>query len=239
MRNTIEQQLIDSRPELLFRINPAGELAGVNEPAEPDNDQAPKLYLFLGKKECIVRKSVDLTDAWLQNLRNAIGQIVDNGDYASSEIEDLVYMSSRVFWKRISVKSCFAFYIPKTDGFDDGVIEIDQNNKSCLQRNFPYAYVHLNYLAPLVANVVNGEAVAICRTVRRHSLALECGVDTIAEFRGKGFGTEVARSWARKVWNINLIPCYSVHRENKASLAIVNKIGINRYGMDVTVDWLE
>lgn len=54
--------------------------------------------------------------------------------------------------------------------------------------------------SPLVASMADGQAVAVCASVRKTPLAHEAGLETAAPFRGRGFGHNHRRR-AAAWWN--------------------------------------
>jgi GNAT superfamily N-acetyltransferase len=115
------------------------------------------------------------------------------------------------------------------------VVEVRRENCSVLEPGFNYTREHIEDIQPCLAKIIQGRAVALCRTVRRTAFALEAGVDTIPEFRGKGFGKATVMAWASQVWSEGLVPCYSTQSGNEASLALASKAGMIQYAVDIIV----
>jgi RimJ/RimL family protein N-acetyltransferase len=88
---------------------------------------------------------------------------------------------------------------------------------------------------PFVAITQKNRAVSVCRSVRITTEAHEAGLETLPEFRGKGFAAEVTAEWARRVCAIDAMPLYSTSWENKASQAVARKLRLRCYGNDFEI----
>ena len=82
---------------------------------------------------------------------------------------------------------------------------------------------------PIVAVVEEGRAVSVCFSSRRSHEAAECGVETAAEYRGRGLAPRVTAAWAQAVRASSLIPLYSTSWSNAPSLAVARKLGLAPY----------
>src|SRR4030095_7682507 len=60
----------------------------------------------------------------------------------------------------------------------------------------------------LVAVVHDNEAVSVCCTVRENDVAHEAGVETPAQFRGRGYAAQAALAWATAVRALGRGPTY-------------------------------
>jgi GNAT superfamily N-acetyltransferase len=85
---------------------------------------------------------------------------------------------------------------------------------------------------PFVAVVLDGRAVSVCRSVRITRAAHEAGVETLPDFRGKGYAKDVTAGWARLVQSAGATPMYSTSWENSASQAVAKRLRLALYGAD-------
>ena len=231
----IEEQLISERHNLLFRTNAAGELIGANEPAEADTQPAPAIYICYAKGRFLLKHGVGVHESWIKHLKEVLRRLDGIVVVPYTEIEALIRKSALNHVEIAEIEIGSAFYIPQTPATTSDVFEITQWNRDVLEPHFGYTHRHLDQLQPCIAKAIGDKAVAICRTVRRSSFGLEGGVDTVSEFRKRGFGTETVAFWASKVWALGLIPCYSTQWENKASLALARKLAMIQYATDISV----
>lgn len=88
---------------------------------------------------------------------------------------------------------------------------------------------------PLVAFVLDGQAVAVCGSVRITSRACEAGVETAAPFRGRGYGQAVVAAWATAVRALGVEPLYSTSWQNESSRGVARALGLVAVGRDLHV----
>jgi hypothetical protein len=86
---------------------------------------------------------------------------------------------------------------------------------------------------PLFAMVHDGAAVAVCGSVRRTPAAHEAGVETVPEFRGRGFAGQVVAAWGQAVRELGVVPLYSTSWSNAASRAVARKLDLRLFGSDL------
>ncbi|MCX5971910.1 MAG: hypothetical protein NTV14_10500 [Coprothermobacterota bacterium] len=231
----IEEKLISKRHNLLFKTNAASELIGTNEPVEADTEPAPAIYVCYAKGRFLLKHGTGVPESWIKNLKDILSRVNGTANVPHTEVEALIRKSALGHVEIAEIESGPAFYISQMPATTSDVFEITQWNREVLEPHFGYTHGHLDQLQPCIAKVIDDKAVAICRTVRRSSLGLEGGVDTILEFRKRGFGAETVAFWAAKVWALGLIPCYSTQWENNASLALARKLAMIQYATDINV----
>jgi RimJ/RimL family protein N-acetyltransferase len=114
------------------------------------------------------------------------------------------------------------------------VVLISESNAHLLLANFDWALplAESSGIEPIFIAVKQEQAVAICFCSRRPAQATEAGVETLPEFRGKGYATAVVAAWAAEVSRRGTIPMYSTSWDNLASQAIARKLQMVCYGED-------
>jgi len=88
---------------------------------------------------------------------------------------------------------------------------------------------------PMCAAVEGDAAVSLCFSARLTARAAEAGVETLEDFRGRGLATAVVAAWARAVRAGGREPLYSTSWDNRASQAVARKLGLVRYGADLSL----
>ena len=80
--------------------------------------------------------------------------------------------------------------------------------------------------------MVDGQAAAVCASVRMSSAAHEAGVETSPAFRKRGLAIAVVAAWAERVRLAGAIPIYSTSWDNVASQAVAARLGAELIGTD-------
>jgi predicted GNAT family acetyltransferase len=112
------------------------------------------------------------------------------------------------------------------------VIVTENNAAEILRGGFEDFVSELPDWQPFVAFVGNNRAVSICRSARITTKAHEAGVETLPDFRGKGYAAAVTAEWARRVREAGALPLYSTAWENVASQTVARKLNLRCYGTD-------
>jgi predicted GNAT family acetyltransferase len=112
------------------------------------------------------------------------------------------------------------------------LLALTETNAERLRGGFEKLVAELPAWQPFLAIVEESRAVSICRSVRITPEAHEAGVETLHEFRGKGYAKDVVAGWARVVQSLGAIPLYSTSWENTASQAVAKKLHLVPYGAD-------
>lgn len=109
---------------------------------------------------------------------------------------------------------------------------VSEDNAEVLRGGFEDFISELPTWQPFVALIENNHAASVCRSVRITPEAHEAGVETLPDFRGKGFAKEVTAEWARLVRASAALPLYSTDWKNAASQAVARKLNLKCYGAD-------
>ena len=109
---------------------------------------------------------------------------------------------------------------------------ITKTNAQLLRGGFEKLHSELPTWQPFLGLIEKGRAVSICRSVRITRVAHEAGVETLPDFRGRGYAMDVVAGWARVVHSMGAIPLYSTSWENTASQALAKKLHLMQFGAD-------
>ena len=74
---------------------------------------------------------------------------------------------------------------------------------------------------------------SFCCSVRISPQADEAGVETLEDYRGRGYATNVVAGWAIAVRELGRIPLYSTSWDNVVSQSVAKKLGLILYGVDL------
>jgi len=94
----------------------------------------------------------------------------------------------------------------------------------------------LPWCQPCVAIVADGRLASLCFSSRNTPIAAEAGVNTLEEFRGRGYAPAVVAAWGQAVRAEGRIPLYSTSWDNLASRSVARKLGLVLYGADFSIE---
>jgi GNAT superfamily N-acetyltransferase len=112
---------------------------------------------------------------------------------------------------------------------------VTEKNAEALRDGFEELVAELSAWQPFVVLIEENGAVSVCRSVRITPEAHEAGVETLPDFRGKGYAKDVVAEWARLVRAAGAVPMYSTSWDNKASQAVARKLHLKCYGADLQI----
>jgi hypothetical protein len=114
-------------------------------------------------------------------------------------------------------------------------IVIADGNSHLLRGKLEEWLPDVQHCQPLLAVIVDGRAVSLCASVRI-SAAVHCaGVETLPEYRRRGFALSAVAGWARAVRALGAMPFYSTSWDNISSQAVAARLGATLAGVDFHV----
>lgn len=218
--------------EALFTHDETGCLVRVNE---PDGAPAPRFFLGRTVDGSVLRFRHDVDHDVRRELQAASeddllrGQVVDSPTSAA-RYEEILARFAPVQRTWVGPAFCFPHELPTTTG----TILVTEANAKLLQPLLQAWIPDVRLCQPMVALTVNGQAVALCSSVRR-TTAHEAGVETVSAYRGRGYAPRVVTAWARAVRDMGHVPLYSTSWQNDASRAVACKLGLIRFGNDLHI----
>jgi RimJ/RimL family protein N-acetyltransferase len=227
----LDRDLLRMQVETLFTHDPDGRMLRVNEPGGKD---APRFFLgrsAQGNEWRFRRGLDDELRCELEALCVAEAGDASSAGRASARYEEALdrFAPVRNVW------SGPAFCFPSEIAAASGPIQITADNRELLCPHLEEWLGDVGYREFMFAMVSDGCAVSICCSVRASPVAHEVGVETAAEFRGRGYASQVVRAWATAVRSHGRIPLYSTSWENTASRALARALGLRAYGSDLHI----
>lgn len=211
-------------------------LVRVNEP-HPE-DPAPRFFLFRTTSGNTWRTRCDLPATLAAELASlAADEPVISNPLALREPPYHLAEYTELLNQHAPISGAYAgpaYYLPELDP-PHAAVTITPANLSLLEAHYPYTKKMHSELAPVVAMVVDGLAVAACSLVRTTAEVAEAGVHTVEAYRGRGYAVEVVRGWAAGVRATGRLPLYSTWWENNASQAVAARLGAVLYGVDFSI----
>ncbi|MED1875571.1 GNAT family N-acetyltransferase [Brevibacillus borstelensis] len=112
---------------------------------------------------------------------------------------------------------------------------VTEDNKFFLEHGFSSLLAELKFREPCYMVTENDMAVSVCFSARSSDKAAEAGVETLEEYRGKGYAIRVASSWANAIRQSQRIPLYSTSWENYSSQSVAKRLQLHFYGTDISI----
>ncbi|MCH4570294.1 GNAT family N-acetyltransferase [Bacillus sp. ES1-5] len=221
-----ELELIAIQVEVLFVHNQVGKMKCVNEQGNP---KAPRFFLGRTREGSITRYHCDLDDETVNKIEKLIRE-------PSNHIEIAKVIG--VLNEERTVENIWmgpAFMFSNNLHKPTRTIQITEKNKELLRENFPNLIEQMEWRQPYFAIVENERVVSICCSARSTPIAAEASVETLAEFQGNGYGTDVVTAWAISIQEEKRIPLYSTSWDNYASQAVARKLKLINYGMNLHI----
>jgi RimJ/RimL family protein N-acetyltransferase len=223
--------LLDLHVRTLFRLDERDRIIAINEDGLGD---PPRLYVGRTSSGLIVRFRHDVPDALIHEITAILAGEPSVGD-SSTPLVTLELLRAALNRHAPVVRewSGPAWYVPVTTTATAAIDTTLVSDPDVLTDGFPDLAAELKYKAPVVAVVVEGAAVATCCSSRTSVSAAEAGVETLPEYRGRGYAAAVVARWAGEVRSQGRIPLYSTSWDNLASQGVARRLGLVFIGSDV------
>ncbi|HEY0459956.1 MAG TPA: GNAT family N-acetyltransferase [Pyrinomonadaceae bacterium] len=230
-------ELMHMHARALFTYNAGSRLVFVNEPNGAPVS-APRLFLGRTPAGNIWRFRADVSGEIVKEL-NVLCASEPPVDADSDEPPRYLDEIVRLLEKQSPVeKICggpayqFADYeMPSKNS----LTAVTRDNAEILKNGFEDLVADVAVEQPFIAITEENRAVSVCRSVRITREAHEAGLETLPEFRGKGYAADVTSEWARRVRASCALSLYSTSWENKASQAVARKLRLRCYGSDFEI----
>jgi len=220
--------------QALFIHDSNSRLMLVNEPG--GGGPAPRLYLGRTRTGNLWRFRADLSASLIEELEALCVDEPSAAEFSPAPRHIEEYL--RLLDTQAPVRKLYmgpAYHFTEYPEPSRPLQAIAETNAEMLRGGFEELIAELPAWQPFLAIVEEGRAVSVCRSVRITSEAHEAGVETLPDFRGKGYAQDVVAGWARAVRSLGAIPLYGTTWENTASQAVAKKLGLATYGFDFHV----
>ncbi|MFJ8416395.1 GNAT family N-acetyltransferase [Bacillus paramycoides] len=221
-----ELELIAIQAEVLFVYNQAGRIKSVNEHGYL---KAPRFFLGRTREGNVTKYHYDLHSEMINKIEKLIQKY-------SKHIE--IAKIIKVLNEERTVENIWigpAYRFPNDLIEPIRTLQITGKNKELLRESFPSLIEQMEWRQPYFAIVENEKVVSICCSARSTTIASEASVETLSEFQGKGYGSDVVTAWAISIQEEKRIPLYSTAWDNFASQAVARKLKLSNYGMNLHI----
>jgi hypothetical protein len=224
MQYHVEAEFTHDAQGCLLRVNDAG--------AAP----APRFFLGRTVVGTLIRFRHDLGQDARRALESAVESHAPSGQSVGAPIDPAPYQE--ILARLTPVERTWtgpAFSFPNELPMPAGVAPISEANANVLHPFFEEWLPDVRLCQPMFALTVDGQAASLCCSVRQTSMAHEAGVETAAQFRGRGYASRVTLAWARAVKDAGRIPLYSTSWTNAASRGVARRLALTLFGSDLHI----
>jgi RimJ/RimL family protein N-acetyltransferase len=227
-----DHDLMAIQAATLFRFDERGRIVGSNE---PNGRFAPRLFLGRTKDGHVSRYGATLPDAVVQRIEEIIEREPRVADLTPEPVvADALREALSQHAPVTREAGGPAYYFPEVIAVPGNVVQLTDANRDVARDTFRWLYDDLPGWAPGFAVVEDGVAVSACCSSRIGIDAAEAGVDTLPEYRGRGYASAVTAAWAEAIRASGRIPLYSTAWDNLASQAVARRLGLIMYGADMS-----
>jgi GNAT superfamily N-acetyltransferase len=118
--------------------------------------------------------------------------------------------------------------------FPTEVTQITAANRNLVRTTFPWLFEEVADWQPTLAVLHDGAAVSVCFSSRIGAAACAAGVETLPDFRGRGYAAAVTAAWGAAVRATGRIPLYSTSWDNHHSRSVARRLGLVMFGSETT-----
>jgi len=220
------------RAEALFVHDPNGRIRRINEPDPP---AAPHFFLGRTRDGHIWRCRYDLPDTLAARLAELAAAEPVNAALPGEALNFEAFQA--VLQAQAELQEVWqgpAYCFPDPIERPAKVVMITAANAELLRFGFADLIPQVELRGPCAVVVAQGSAVSICFSARLSAQAAEAGVETLAEFRGRGYASVVVAAWATAIRQRGRLPLYSTSWDNLASQGVARRLGLRLYGVDLS-----
>jgi len=123
------------------------------------------------------------------------------------------------------------FYLPNST-----TVNIDETTAHLLEGYMNDWLPDVAHTHPFIAIVKDGQAVCVCGSARISDDAHHAGVETVPEYRRKGYAAQAVSAWASAVRDLGANPLYAHSLDNIASQNVARRLGMEIIGTDYFIN---
>lgn len=226
-----ERELMEAHVRALFTRDERSRLLLVNEPG--GGPAAPRLFLGRTPAGNVWRFRVDLPEDLVEELEALCVNEPVRDEPRGVPRHSAAYarlLEAHAPVREVEAGPAYRFAEYAEPSRPTPALTVD--DARLLRGGFADFVTELRDWQPFFAVVEEGRAASVCRSVRVTREAHEAGVETLPEFRGRGYAVDATAAWARAVRLLGAEPLYSTSWENTSSQAVARKLRLVQYGAD-------
>ena len=235
-----DSDLMQIHMAALYRHDERSRLLAVNEPGppRPDDPSPPRLYVGRSRAGHVWGFRHDLPESLVAELESMLAGEPVTADLSQpprclAALQAALVQHGPLTGTWSGPAWRFPDEIPASDY---KVIAVTTANDDLVRSRFPGLADDLPWRQPCLALLDDGRLASLCYSARNTPVAAEAGVDTLEEFRGRGYAPAVVAAWARAVRQEGRVPLYSTSWDNLASRSVARKLDLVLYGTDLSID---
>lgn len=223
--------LMAAHARALFTHDARSRLLSVNEPS--GGGPAPRLFLGRTRRGNLWRFQAVIPEPLVEELEALCREEPTGDELHSPPRHAAAYVRLLEAHAPVrEVKAGPAYRFAEYPEPERLPLALTERDAGVLRGGFEELVAELPDWQPFLALLDVGRAVSVCRSVRITAEAHEAGVETLPDFRGRGYATDVVAGWALLVRSLGAIPLYSTSWGNAASRAVARKLRLVEYGAD-------
>ena len=207
-----------------FTFDARGRMLCTNEPREDARRPAPRLLVGHTPDGDVVRFNSDVPDALISELEDLLASSVE--PFRRSALEHALSIQGEI----LEFHSGPAYFCPRTPRLSVTAIHVTSANRDIARNTYPWLFEEVADWQPCFAVVRDGAAVSICFSSRIGPDAAAAGVETLPEYRGRGYASAVTAAWATAVAASGRAAFYSTGWDNLASQGVARRLGLAQFG---------
>jgi len=230
-----DRRLMELRVDTDFTHDTRGRMLQSNEPLETSRSPAPRLFLGCTRAGYVQRVGAAVPDSLARRLEALVDRHPTSGDIQAPP--DVLAALRETLAKHAPIATVGggpAYRFPDTIRSAGDVVPLTRANRALTQETYPWLSREVADWQPCFAVVRDGAAVAVCFSARLSPAAAEAGVDTLPEYRGRGFAATVTAAWGAAIRDTGRTPLYSTAWDNRASQGVAHSLGLVMFGSDTT-----
>ncbi len=222
-------QLMRIQVETLFVHDGRGRMLRTNE---PDGRPAPRLFVGRTRHGHVVRFGQSASDSLARRLAAFLERETVPADPRAPLIGVEAFRAALEADAHVEREWAGpAYCFPDALARPDEAIPVGPDaSADAVRDSFPWVLDPA--WQPAFAVVRDGVAVSVCFTSRNGARAAEAGVNTLPEYRGRGYASAATAAWGATVRESGRIPLYSTSWDNLASQGVARRLGLIVYGTD-------
>lgn len=229
-------QLMQLHITTLYRLDESGRLLATNELGFPS---APRFYLGRTTEGNFWRFRHDLPTSICRQIEELCKAEPITFDLRTPPEHELAIR--RLLQADAAIEHEYrgpAYWLPEQPSPHHEALLLNADNLHLAGPHFAWLIKpgEFQHAVPVAAVVEDGKAVSLCFCSRIPGQASEAGLNTVADYRGKGYGAAAVVRWAAALRQQGCLPLYSTSWDNLASQAVARKLGAICYGEDWSID---